>query len=54
MQLTLIKTLDIVDIKVERVKNRDFKPFFGPRLADKAVLYAHFSGDISLDAFLVT
>ena len=52
MQLTFIKTLDIVNIEVERVKYRDFKPFFGPRLADKRVLYAYFSGDTSLYAFL--
>ena len=47
-----LKTLDIVNIMVERVKNRDFKPFIGPRLVDKGVLYAHFSGNTSLYAFL--
>ena len=47
----LIKTPKIVDIKVERVKNKDFEPFLGPRLADKGILYAHLSSDTSLYAF---
>ena len=52
MQLIFIQTLEIVHIRVERVKNRDFKPFNELYLADQGVLYAHFRDDSSLYAIL--